>query len=141
MRFIGFDGRTYPVNAQDYRVYNDDESSKSSLHLKARSLLHEVFSCDTILEEVALPGSKRHGKILYADFLIPTRSLIVEVHGKQHYEKTTHFHKTAQAFNNSKLRDSDKIEWAELNGLTVIELPYSETVDEWRKRLCRPTDD
>tara|TARA_R100001230_G_C5556573_1_gene82519 strand:- start:421 stop:552 length:132 start_codon:yes stop_codon:yes gene_type:complete len=38
-------------------------------------------------------------------------------------------------FAKAKKRDREKLEWCELNGITVVELSYEEDEDEWRTRL------
>jgi len=38
-------------------------------------------------------------------------------------------------FAQHKKRDREKIEWCELNGIEYIELPYSEDLEQWRKRI------
>jgi hypothetical protein len=38
-------------------------------------------------------------------------------------------------FMKHKKRDQEKKEWCEINGIEYIELPYNETVAEWKKRI------
>lgn len=134
MRFRGFDNREHPINVSDYIVYGNDTRTRSTLHLEARTLLKLLFPADVILEEVTLPGSKRNGSVLYADFLLPSQKLMVEVHGEQHYEYNSFFYKSKDDFIKAKKRDRDKREWCELNSLILIEFPYNKK-DEWRDRI------
>ena len=87
LKVIGFDQREYQFNFTKHRSrkYN---KNKSSFHEKTRELLRELFPKSSIYEEVTLPGSKKTGRpnLVYADFFIPEIMLIIEVHGKQHYE-------------------------------------------------------
>ena len=139
MRFTGFDGREYPINVSDYLVYGNDTRARSGLHLEARKLLKQLFPADTILEEVTLPGSKKSGSCLYADFLLPLQKVMVEVQGEQHYVFTPYFHRSKEAFTEAKKRDRDKKEWCEINGLILVELPFNKK-DEWRNRIVNRWD-
>jgi CRISPR/Cas system-associated exonuclease Cas4 (RecB family) len=136
MKVTGFDGRERPINFSKYYVYGDDTRHKSSLHRQAKKILRETFPYDIVYEEVSLPGSnKGASKILRADFFVPAQDLVVEVHGRQHYEFTIHFHKSKLDFFRSQARDKNKEEWCDLNSIKFISLKYSETEDEWREAL------
>ena len=137
MKVKGINGKEYVWNLTSYDVFNDDSRKRSKYHIRARKLIKEIFNSYRILEEVKLPGSTSlHRKsVLYLDFYIPTISLAVEVHGQQHYEYSPFFHKNKADFLKSKARDEDKIEWCDLNGIQLITLKYSESDDEWRKRI------
>jgi hypothetical protein len=130
MRVQGLDGRIYAWK-QGKIPFADDPRKRSEYHRRARALLHELFPLEHVYEEVYLPGCDK----LYADFVIPTRKMIVEVHGEQHYHFVSYFHETLLDFIESKKRDQKKRQWAELNRLTLIELPYNEDNDEWRERI------
>lgn len=60
---------------------------------------------------------------------------MVEVHGEQHYSYVQRFHENFLGFLKSKQRDEQKLEWAEINNIDLIELPHYETDDEWKRRL------
>ncbi len=137
MKYKGFDGRNYSISVSEYTVYDDDSRSKSSLHLRARAIIKLMFPCDSILEEVTLPGSRKNGSVLYCDFLLPSKHFMIEVQGEQHYKFNEFFHKDKWAFLKAKKRDDDKREWCELNSLQLIELPYNESDDDWRQRIER----
>lgn len=112
---------------------NNDTKHKSKYHLKARVLLKQIFPTCKILEEVSVPIRSR--ETLYLDFFLPLHKLCIEVHGQQHYEFIPFYHGTRLGFAQAKKRDRDKVEWCEQNGITVVELPYSEKENEWRKRI------
>lgn len=122
MKCIGLDGRSYNLHVE--RV--EFRENESKLHTTARQIIKEIFPCDTILEEVRLPGSK-----LIADFLIFRPKLIIEVHGQQHYKYNSHFFNNKIDFLSAQKRDRDKIQWAEINNMRLIELPYN-AMDDWR---------
>ena len=80
----GLDDRVYiwnPISSASKKV------SPSKLHNKAKKTIEEFYPYDTILEEVVLPGSKDQfgSRNLRADMFLPSRRILVEVHGEQHY--------------------------------------------------------
>ena len=130
MKIIGLDGKTYTWNLTNHVPYKDDNRPRSQHHIRARSLLTEEFPYDRILEEVSLPGCG-----LFADFYIPKRKLMIEVHGSQHYEFNSFFYKSKADFYKAQTRDKKKASWANLNNITYVALPHTESNDEWRKRI------
>ena len=133
----GFDGRERRWNISKYVISGNDTRPRSSFHILARKVLRKQYPYDTILEEVPLPGSHKPSRksTLFVDFLIPSASLAVEVHGRQHFEFVAHFHGDKRGFRKSKARDKDKVNWLELNSITLVTLNYLETEDEWRERI------
>lgn len=110
-----------------------DKRSRSKLHVKARKILYELFPTMKILEEV--PIKPRGTKTQYLDFYINQIKLAVEVHGQQHYKFNTMFHASARDFLNQKRNDTDKEDWCILNGITHIELPYNEDIEQWKNKI------
>ena len=137
LKALGFDGRERPWKLSKCIVSGDQKISRSKLHILARKLLREQFIYDTILEEVPLPGSNKPSRksTLYVDFLIPSHSLAVEVHGRQHFEFVAHFHGNRQGFRKSKARDRDKANWFTNNNIELIVLSHLGTEDEWRQSI------
>lgn len=135
MKVIGFDNKEHKFNFSKNKKRRYQEN-KSSLHSKTREILKELFPRLSIYEEVTLPGSKRIGRssLLYADFFIPELMLIIEVHGKQHYEYCSFFHKDIMDFLKSKKRDSDKIDWCLINDIKIVTLPYNEE-KQWKNLI------
>jgi len=131
-KVVGFDGNCHNFNFTKNRS-RKFRNNKSSYHLDARLLIQEIIPNKSLYEEVTLPGSKRSGRpsLLYADFFIPDLMLIIEVHGKQHYEYCSFFHKSVMDFYQSKQRDKDKIEWCVLNDINILILPYNEK-NQWK---------
>ena len=134
MQIHGLDGRIYSWNPS---VSQAQCTQKSSLHIKAKKLLDNLFPHDIILEEVSLVGSKTQIRrsTLRADFFIPNRNLIIEVHGEQHYKFNPFFFKSKLSFYKAKGRDTDKKEWCELNHIILVEFNYNEDIDEWRNKI------
>tara|TARA_R100000008_G_scaffold83479_1_gene68968 strand:- start:1444 stop:1851 length:408 start_codon:yes stop_codon:yes gene_type:complete len=134
MKVIGLDGKEYNWNPTGSQAKS---SKKSSLHIKAKKLLDEIFPHDRILEEISLAGSRtsRRRGTLRADFFIPNRRILVEVHGEQHFKFNTFFFKDKLSFYKAKARDSEKKEWCDINEIKLIELNYNEDIDEWRRKI------
>lgn len=107
--------------------------NKSQLHLQARTLLKECFPTLQVLEEI--PIQLRKSEHLILDFYLPLNKKCIEVHGEQHYKFTRFYHKDMMGFIRHKKRDQEKKEWCELNGISYIELPYDESIDQWKQRL------
>jgi len=130
LKITGLDGRGYSWNPKS------GGGKKSKLHQKAKKLLELCFPYDRILEEVTLPGTKTiKNKSLRADFYIPNRTLVVEVHGRQHFEFNAFHFKDKLSFFRAQARDRNKLEWCRLNDIRVVELNYNEDIDEWRNKI------
>lgn len=108
-------------------------TNKSSFHLNARNIIHDIFPTLQILEEVSIPVRK--SETLYLDFYIPLKRLCVEVHGEQHYEFTPFYHTNIMSFFKSQKRDRDKQEWCEINNINYIVLPHFEEDNQWIEKL------
>ncbi len=127
-----FNNQTHKLNLS---LYTKQRTNSSSLHVTARNLLHEFFPCKTILEEVPLPGTR-----MFVDFFIPSESLLVEVQGEQHYNFNLFHYSNKMDFIKAQKRDKSKVEWAQINGLTLVTFPYNEEIDEWTTRLAKRND-
>lgn len=133
MKAIGLDGKEYPWNVVKYT----GKEACSSYHLRARNLLNKLYPYDIAYEEVVLPGIKTEisNRVLVADFYIIRLKLMIEVQGEQHYKFVQFFHANKLEFFRAKRLDSLKKQWCELNGITLVELPYNETDEEWAVRI------
>lgn len=125
MKFIGLNGREYSVDIS--KMLNKERANASKLHQQARELINNIFSLDIIVEEFSIPGLN-----LYADFFIPRKHLIIEVNGAQHYSYNSFYHNSYKDFSRSMARDEIKKEWASLNDIIVVDLPYNK-IPEWEK--------
>lgn len=66
------------------------------------------------------------GWLLFFDGYFPEQGLVVEFHGRQHYEYVPYWHKTEAAFKRRQWLDSLKAERARVLGLTYLEVRYDE---------------
>jgi hypothetical protein len=137
IRVVGFDQKEHKFNfvKNKSRKYLQN---KSSLHTKTREIIKDLFPNLSVYEEVTLPGSKKIGRssLLYADFFIPELMMIVETHGRQHYQYCSFFHKDKMDFVNAKKRDLDKIEWCEINNIKIVVLPFDRK-EEWKQLILQ----
>ncbi len=130
MLVTGLDGREYRINLSEYR---GGRETASLLHEKCRELLTKVFPYDIKYEEVRLEGSKTHSNgLLFCDFFILSKRLMIEVHGEQHYKCISHFYKNTSDFHRAKDRDKTKRRWCDINDLIYVELPFDQ-IDNWKK--------
>lgn len=137
MKVIGINGKEYVWNLSQYDVKANNTRKRSKYHLRARTLLKEIYHSYRILEEVKLPGSTAtHRKgVLYLDFYIPQIKKAFEVHGQQHYDFSPFFHKSKADFVLSQAKDEDKIEWCRLNDIDIVILKYSDNDEQWRYQI------
>jgi len=136
LKIIGLDQQEYSWIPSNNIV---DTEKRSGLHNKAKELLKERYPNDRILEELVLPGTKTATRksTLKADFFIPVRKLIIEVHGEQHTEFNNFFFKSKMDFYKAQARDRDKKQWCEINNFELIELFHNESIEEWRSKIWR----
>jgi hypothetical protein len=129
MKIKGLNEKEYTWSFQKYK----GKKKCSKYHLRARILLSNLFPFDIIYEEVPLPGSKteRQSRSLVADFWIPQRYLIIEVQGEQHYKFNPHFFNNKLDFFKAQSCDRQKIEWCDKNNITLIQLPFNKSDEEW----------
>jgi hypothetical protein len=140
MLVVDLNGRKKPWKLTGYLPTNQDyyNRPRSELHLTARGLLSSIFPTLQILEEVAI---NVNGQLtLYLDFYLPLVQTAIEVHGQQHYNFVSHFHKTQWDFIVQTQNDKMKQRWCELNNLDLIILPYNESPKEWKERFNSPNE-
>jgi hypothetical protein len=132
MKVIDFAGYTHNWPPQTCIPDNEDTRPRSSLHLKCRKLLQELYPTRTLFEEVPLPGTQ-----MSFDFVLLHRKICIEVQGQQHFENTSFFFNNKFEFAKAKNRDSTKHKWCDTNGLRLIELLYNETEEEWKNKILQ----
>lgn len=131
MKVVGLDGRTYSWKLAGHVPLDSDDRPRSSNHIRARALLATLFPADQRLEEVSLPGSGG----LFADFYLPNRKFIIEVHGAQHFRFNGFFHETRLDFVQAQARDRRKAEWCQINNIRLIELAHDQSDESWAERI------
>lgn len=64
------------------------------------------------------------GVLLEYDFAIPSRKLLIEYNGVQHYSFPNFYHKSRRDFLEQKERDSMKYIYAKQNSYSLLSIPY-----------------
>jgi hypothetical protein len=120
--------KTINVDIVKYRIDWDRAVSKPQKAVK--DFLYRYWKGKIILEEFKMPGMRYR-----FDLVNMNDHVIVEVSPKKvHGEFNKFFHKTRLGYVNSIKRDMFKIEWAEKNGFTLVEI-FDDDIDvlsrEW----------
>ena len=132
MQVIDLDGNisSWNISGNSSKANN---INKSSFHLLARDIIKKIYPTMPLLEEVTI--NIRKSEFLYLDFYIPMIKTCMEVHGEQHYKFIPFFHGTQINFLSSRANDNNKIEWCSVNGITLVELPFNESDEQWKSRI------
>jgi hypothetical protein len=131
MQVVDLDGNSYNWQLTG-NIAHGSNNKKSSLHLGARRIIHEIYPTLQILEEVQVV--LRKSEYVYMDFYIPLIKKCIEVHGEQHYKFNRFYHHNLLGFVKHQKRDREKKEWCELNNIEYIELPFDKEND-WKEIL------
>ena len=103
---------------------------KSSLHRKVVGLLKNIYPNFTVLEEQSLPmwvdygGGRR--TTLFVDIIVKELSLVIECHGRQHFEFVPHFHQTRHQFAQGVQRDRAKAQRVMEAGYSYLVVRFDE---------------
>lgn len=132
MNVVDLDGHSYKWHLTGH-IAKGQSTNKSSLHIKARELIHTCYPTLQVLEEVSI--NVRRSEVLYLDFYLPLIKTCIEVHGEQHFRFIQFYHNNRLGFIKHKKRDQDKKEWCQINNISLIELNHDENLEEWTKKI------
>ena len=117
-----------------YKVFNVSvKKIKSTGENSISSILNSMNI--GYVKEFHGPKNPFTGNLLSYDFLIPSMNIIIEVHGKHHYEYEEYFHKSIDNFENRSIIDNLKIDWAYSNGYKLFIIPYSLCTESYLLKL------
>ena len=133
MKYKGLDGKEYLL-----KLKKNNGKFKSTYHKKAYELFKSIYPLYTVYEETKLCGTKND---LYIDIFCPSLQMMIEVQGEQHEKFNPFFHQNIAGYARSRGRDAEKRNWCELNGITLIELVYNESEEQWKKKMQLLTDE
>lgn len=109
-------GHAFTVNYTKYKI--DWLKSPSKIQQTVQDFLFPYWKYDTVLSEYRIPGS-----LLRLDIFNCTKKIIIEISPEDHHGTFNQFfHKNKSNYLHSIKRDFAKINWAERNGLNLIEL-------------------
>lgn len=132
MKIQGLDGREYNL-----KLSNTTRTTVSKPHFRMRQLLAKLFPLEHIYEEVTLLGTRTNKRpsLLFADFIIPSLKMVIEVDGGQHDEYNKFFHEDKAAYYKAVARDRDKSDWCDINGITLVRVKQKDSDEEWQKQI------
>ena len=108
---------------------NNHKCPKCGLENKTKSIseqkIKEILNNkEIIFEEQKEFESLKDKKLLSYDFYIPSKKLLIEYNGRQHYEFHKLFHKSRHDFLIQKHHDWLKRKFAKNNGYNLLTIPY-----------------
>lgn len=108
-------GREVDVSITPYLIDWDYIVSRPQKTVK--DFLRPYWESSRVLEEFAVPGTRWR-----CDLINVNKRILVEVSPAQHDGFNPFFHGSIAGFKASLKRDIKKRDWAELNGLTYVEI-------------------
>lgn len=108
------------------------KASPSSLHLKTRDIIKEIWPTVLVCEEAPFKPDR---KTLYFDFYIPIFKLAIEVDGGQHDAYSHFFHGSRANFAKQLKNDRHKEEFCEINNIFFVRLKTPYNKDRWMEQI------
>lgn len=125
MKFYTADGKLRNLkNPKKYHI-NWKASSLSKFQKGVKDFLFPFWKNDVVFEEFRIVGSR-----LSLDFYNANRRVAVEVQGAQHTKFVKHFHKNRLKYLEQLRRDQKKLDFCEMNDITMVEIYPEDTVDK-----------
>jgi very-short-patch-repair endonuclease len=116
-------GQEYPVTPKDFLRGNRCPFCKQSKGERlVRHILDEAKVCYEI--QKSFDDLKVNHKKLPFDFFLPTYNLLIEYDGIQHFKEVQYFG-GAKKLSDQRRRDGLKNKYAELNGISLLRIPYT----------------
>jgi very-short-patch-repair endonuclease len=102
------------------------DPKKSAMHKRVVALIKELFPSFNVEEEktVAVGDTK-----LFCDIAVKQLRLVIECHGRQHFEFVQHFHRSQENYAAAQRRDEQKKSTVENAGWFYMVVRH----DEWEK--------
>ena len=131
MKFLDTKGREWKIDIRPSKWKRKEVGEgKGKFQSEVGEILAAKFPADPILEEFPCKGEG-----LLLDFFLPRRLIAVEVQGTQHSSFNPFFHKDKAAFVASKMRDSRKAKWCEMNNIELLKIEWGEKRENILKLL------
>ena len=103
---------------------------------KAEKELRELLKNEGIEFEAEYKFENLKDKdFLRYDFYIPSKNLLIELNGKQHYFWIKKFHKTYHDFLVQKHHDWIKRKFAREHNFNYLVIPYNEEISNWKIKI------
>jgi len=125
MKFKTLTGSLKRVSKPRNYLVDWDKASKSKLQFNAKQFLRAYWSSHIVFEEFPVAGTR-----LRFDFYNANKKIAVEVHGAQHTKYVPFFHGRKSKFVEQIRRDQQKIDFCELNNITLVEIFDGDPLDK-----------
>jgi hypothetical protein len=107
--------------------YTQDRFHRSETTLV--KLLEDVYGKSNVFTSYHPEWAITRKRVLYEfDVYIPSKKLLIEYNGRQHYERVRFFHKTESEFKRQQFRDKAKEALAIVNNHRLIVFKYDEPI-------------
>ena len=117
MKLLDVNGNLKKRNVEKYRI-KWDEKSRSKIQFETKQFLKQFWFSHIVYEEFPVFGTK-----MKVDIINFTKKIAIEVQGNQHNTFNPFFHDNRlYNWRQSIKRDMVKLEWLELNEITVVEI-------------------
>lgn len=101
-----------------------DGPKRSDMHKFVRDVLRKTYPGFVIEEEKPVECGRR--RTLPCDLCIPSLKVVIECHGRQHFEHVPHFHATKEDFTAQQSRDMQKAQAIRDAGWAYVMIRYDE---------------
>jgi hypothetical protein len=107
------------------------ETSKSIGQYMLGRMIQSIYGKQaTILEEFPVPEER-----LFLDFYLPHHKLAFEYQGIQHDQFNKFFHVNKQGFERSQARDSRKLDWCNINDISLIAVRGNPSIEDLQNMI------
>jgi hypothetical protein len=107
------------------------KGSRSKFQKRIKNILYSYWENHIVFEEFPIVGTR-----LTLDFYNATLNIAIEVQGRQHTEYVEFFHgKSKLNYLKQLKRDQDKLNFCEINDISLVEIHDEDDVEYLRKML------
>lgn len=125
MTFLDLKGRKKTLKKATKYLIDWNKKTRSKFQDTTKLFLRDYWYGDFCLEEMPLVGSR-----MTFDLYNASKRIAIETSGKQHLEFVKHFHGNRLQFAEQIKRDLMKVEFCELNNITLVEIYPKDQLSE-----------